>query len=256
MNTATPLEYAPVTRRKSRWKWIQRILLLIVALSASGWIYHNRDDISLRVRRVYWCYRCMHHITPPGTVLVESDPARMAALLANNPDYVLDGTQYVWPGVHVKVASSGPKQAVYWPMEWRQLMQVDRMSTMDLGTDAICFLGQRTSHSGHTRLVAVRSATCNALDLAPLDYTSRVIVRPDVFGNLPQGYQFGYDYSGRWVKAELSPGIADPADLSHISIDFVVGDANHPRHGTIDIYLCDNDTLDIHIRDPATTRGL
>jgi hypothetical protein len=65
-----------------------------------------------------------------------------------------------------------------------------------------------------------------------------------------------FSWAGIWVPAELSAGTADPSNLSHFSIGFLISRQNQTRHGTIDVYLRDDDTLDCRIRDPATTQGL
>ena len=51
-------------------------------------VFIFRTELWVRTRRAYWLYECMHHVTPPGTVLVETAPAKAAKLLATNPDYV------------------------------------------------------------------------------------------------------------------------------------------------------------------------
>jgi hypothetical protein len=264
MGSATPLEYAPATSRRFRWKWIRRVLFVVVTLSASGWMFYNRDEISLRVHRVYWFHRCMTHVTPPGTVLVEHDPAKAANLLATNPDYVTEGSRFLTGPRPNLVASRIGKvvtytsipDVVYWPMEWRNLLPIHHVMNFISSTDAICFLGQRNSPSGHARLIAITSASCNAVNVNSLLDDTHVITSPNIFGRFGSAPPFANHLSAHWVGADLSPGIADPVNPSHITIDFVVPSSKPPGHGTIDIYLRDDDTLDIHIRDPATTQGL
>src|SRR5262245_52311269 len=82
------LEYATFSPRRI---WVRRILFATVAMTvvAAGiCAYLWREDISFRVRRVYWYRQCLAHVTPPGTVLLEKDPVKARALIDSNPDYV------------------------------------------------------------------------------------------------------------------------------------------------------------------------
>ena len=48
---------------------------------------------------------------------------------------------------------------------------------------------------------------------------------------------------------QLLPGTSDPADASHLSIDFDAGDADKLVHGTLDVHLRDDDSLVVKFRD-------
>jgi hypothetical protein len=71
------------------------------------------------------------------------------------------------------------------------------------------------------------------------------------------GPQRLYQYSGRFVKAELSFAQPDPNDASHFWFDFTAADPTGvPPRGTVDAWLNDDDTVTFKLRDPASTRGL
>jgi hypothetical protein len=54
------------------------------------------------------------------------------------------------------------------------------------------------------------------------------------------------------ISGSVNAGVADPLDPSHISIDFTIGAVNSTQHGTLDVYLRDDDTLEVKLRKPAS----
>ena len=261
METPTPLEYAPRNDRRRYRRTILRFVGWALILGIAGWIYYHRVDLSLRARRLYWSHRCMIHVTPPGTVLVERDPIKAAHLLATNPDYVADGKQWIFPtnyALSMGVRSREQFSAVYWPMELRKYQSVDYVPESILGgTNAIAFLGERVSPGGHHRLVVVPVAEVNGMAIKfDLQASTLILAPPTKLGAPVEHPSRGYNFSGGYEPALLSAGVADSSDLSHLSIDFTIPETNNPRHGTLDVYLRDDDTLDCRIRDPATTQGL
>src|SRR5882724_47966 len=85
--TDRPLEYAPggPVRRRRR---IRRIVLLLAVLSltATGrrWGPAAWDHAQL----LYWQRQCMNYTMPAGSAMWETDPAKAAALVKENPDYL------------------------------------------------------------------------------------------------------------------------------------------------------------------------
>jgi hypothetical protein len=255
------LEYAPAPLRRSRGKIILRILLAGLILAVAAGIFLDRNDLWLRVRRVYWSDKCMAHVTPPGTVLVEYDSLKAATLLATNPDYVADGKQWGYNGMAVRDVQKSlwvTSAAVYWPRDWRNYIAVEPMPReLTMSPAAITFLGGRTSPGGNRRLIVVPVTEVNGLGPARELQAMSLILRPPTRFGAPAAQEGrAYNFSGRYERAFLSPGVADPWDSSHLTIDFDIPLRKGPRHGTVDIYLRDDDTLDCRVRDPATTHGL
>jgi hypothetical protein len=259
MDNPTTLEYAPKAHRRSRARIILRILLLVLTLAFAGAIYYDRVDLWLRIRRLYWSHECMIHVTPPGTVLVEYDPVKAAKLLATNPDYVADGKQWSYAGNMKKMLQDRRlTTAVYWPTDWRNFISVVPLpSQMILSPNAIAFLGERTSPGGHRRLVVIPvSQVNNSSIIYELRTFSIVQQPPTLFGSVVRPSSKSYSFSGHFKPVDLSPGIADPADASHLSLDFVDRWQIDQARGTIDIYLRDDDTLNFQIRNGPATRGI
>jgi hypothetical protein len=263
------LEYGRVSVKHV---WFRRILramtaLLLLSIGISAYIY--RGDVSLRVRRVYWFHQCMTHVTPPGTVLSEMDSAKARELIDSNPDYV-DPTTYVPPSrtmERVASISYGPQpRAAYLPRAWREFQDVELFPMMELPTfqggssEAVTFIGERRTPAGERRLVVIKGDHSNALNLDRYMQAASLVIRPpSLFESLPR-QQTGqaFQFSGFFQPAKLQPGVADPNDLTHLTIDFVIesrDDTKPQRHGILDVRLCDDDTLDFKVRDPATTQG-
>jgi hypothetical protein len=240
---------------------VLRILLPALALAFAGTIYYDRVDLWLRVRRLYWSHECMNHVTPPGTIVAEYDPVKAAQLLATNPDYVADGKQWTGIGTSlVKMSFQARRStvAVYWPADWRNYLSVGPLPRqMIIGPNAIAFLGERISPAGHRRLVVVPVSQVNDSSIIYELQTFCIVQQPPtIFGSVIQHSALSYQFSGHFRPVDLSMGIADPSDASHLSIDFVARWRTDKPRGKIDIYLCDDDTLNIQIHNSPATRGI
>jgi hypothetical protein len=118
----------------------------------------------------------------------------------------------------------------------------------------ILFLHERISPSGHRRLVLVENVTANALSITS-GMIPRVIVPGTIWSPARElSEQKLLEFSGRYIEAQFYFGQPDPSDASHFTIDFDVKE--HARHGTIDAWLNDDETVTFKLRNPATTRGL
>jgi hypothetical protein len=219
---------------------------LLLAVGVTAFMF--RTELWLRTRRAYWLYECMHHVTPPGTVLVEPDPAKAARLLATNPDYVQDGTQA--PSLYLSRNSPAAPTAMYWPRELRQYTNLaPPRRGLPLDPQAVSFMEERISPAGHRRLVVIPYAYVDLYDFEMSPNNFSWVIEPISFlGSGPANWDTGtgfYMHVGAIVTVLLKPGVLDRKDLSHFTIDYV-DDSPHPAfHGTFDIHLKDDDTLSV-----------
>ena len=244
-----PLNYEPANPRRRRWRLVRRIVLWTLALAVGVMVFMFRTELWLRTRRAYWLYECMHHVTPQGTVLEEDDPAKAAKLLATNPDYV---QAISYDAALLKDPSKVPPlppTAIYCPREFRGLLSTDPQVYIPCPGTAIAFMGERTSPAGHRRLVVVPLADVDLQGFECQPDNDTWVVEPTSFmGSGPvilKDDSLPYVDSGVLTCVSLKPGVADPEDSSHLTIDYV-DDSPHPAfHGTFDIHLKDDDTLSV-----------
>jgi hypothetical protein len=234
----TLLEYSNQPRRR-RWR---RWALLLFVLVACGVSFYYRGPISRRAHVLYWQRQCMKYDRPPGTpVMVDQATAK------GDRDYA---------------APFGPPENADFalsPQCWSSFEsalqggRVAQVMSKSLGPKTpTIFLHERISPAGHRRLVRVESIMSNALSL-PYGLTADLYQPATVWRDAKLlGRPQLLNYSGRFVSAELFFGQPDPADASHFTIDFEV----EGRKGVIDGWLRDDDTVQLKLRDPATTRGL
>jgi hypothetical protein len=229
-------------------------MLLVLAVGLT--VYHFRARIAYRAREYLAFRQAMHHVTPLGTVLAERDPAKALRLIASDPAY-FDQRKYVpllptntMIPVGYRLLRGPPKPlAVYVPPEMRQLEAFMDTTSNDFADNATVFLGERRPPSGKRRLVIIRGAM-PTISLLP-HLTGSVIQAPDLTHGLRWLNQAqSFSYSGRATVATLGPGVADPADPSHLTITYVVDGTN--QTGTIDVYLRDDDTLQFQLRGAAS----
>jgi hypothetical protein len=245
------LDYSPTGR--SRWRRrLVRLSILLLIIAMIGAAYFHRDEISLRVRRVYWARQCMKHVTPPGTVLYESDPVKAKALADSSGDYMCcpprppsdSFVSFVMP----------PEGALYVPRVLRSLATTEPDVAPWLGLSAVSFVGERRTPSGKRRLIVLYGNTINA-SRNPAYINHTVVVPPTLFTRKlrlpPNRWSEVY---GKETWANLSPAVPDPTDPTHLSADFVTL-TKPPQSGTIDIYLRDDDTLEFKLRDPQATNA-
>lgn len=209
----------------------------------------------------------MHHVTPSGTVLVERDPVRAAALIASNPDYRADSLSKsrVESFYNQTLAFTPPGPAMYfprtyeamsavtWAMELRQRPFQWKVGLM-LGEDAIAFMGERSSPAGHRRLIIVPIVSDRSTNTDPTGhfYLAYAELRhpSGIGGSLPESVKVNIrsDVTDEryW---DFQPGIADPADRSHISIPFATIKRDPVITGTYDLYLQDDDTIRVIVNE-------
>ncbi len=171
----------------------------------------------------------------------------MAALLAQNGDYVTDNTPR---NVLPRMAHRLPPTAIYVPIEWQEFSTVEPQAFAFnpplWGWEPINFLGERSSPDGKRWIVVLAGDNGNALSL-PCEISSLVVPVPSLFDSLTQRAQETiYSSIGRYEQATYEPAVADGADRSHLSLPFQAGYADHVRHGIVDI----------HVQNDGTTRGL
>jgi len=225
----------------------------------------NAPQIIERSQRLYWARQCAAHITPPGTLLIEADPVKGAQLIASNPDYVADGTQLnSFRGMgSASAAPSGA--AVYWPREFRQFARLMPAPSFAPITGfytgrrfAVAFMGERVSHSGNHRLIVIPIAAIVSDDVTMYAEIGQacIVARTDLSGSGEANWAtpFRYMHVGHIepMSIQLLQGVADPVDRSCITIDYdaVRGWNNTKYHGTLDVYLCDDDSIKVVFRYP------
>src|SRR3954449_7476660 len=93
---------------------LRAILMLLLPCVGVSTLYYFRDDLERRTLRAYWGDRCMKHVTPPDTALMEYDRSPAQALLAANEDYVRAFTRY-----------GGTVIAEYSPKAFRMLSRIE-----------------------------------------------------------------------------------------------------------------------------------
>lgn len=198
----------------------------------------------------------MNHVIPPGTVLVERDPVKAAALIANNPDYVLSGTQSFSPHQRLTPRYAPNGHAVYWPRVLREYFALSPEHCMldaMYGEDrAIAYVGERISPAGHRRMVIVPIADVNFLE--PDFEFSWVLVKKPISAwgadpnpvNPPDKFRCG---NISYIKSRLEPGVADAADRSHISLSFCTVNHEPAISGTYELYLQDDDTIRVVVNE-------
>ena len=157
--TKETLAYSSDGPRYRRRALARRVLLPAIVLGVVVAAFIYRGELKRRGERVYWAWKCAHHVTPEGTVLVEYDFDKAKALLENNSDYALEGTQGFSYGLNLssKQSRSGVRAwAVYWPRSLREYCRLVRSSEMmSSGEQAIVYMGTRTSPGGNRRLVVI-----------------------------------------------------------------------------------------------------
>lgn len=262
-----PLEYAPDPRRQ---RWQRRGVWALIAFTivmAAWFVYANRAEISFRYRRWQLAKLCLAHVTPPGTKLVVYDNIR--ALLASNPDYMIDADPTIFSKVQ-PLRVSIPLRLVappagYMPTIWKEYAALDPRTAIFnpipfRQPSPMNFLGERYTPSGKRRLVAIAGELVNAYGIED-EISSLVLSVPGILDPVdpPSPLQQALQRTGQFRAAYLEPAVADTNDRTHLTIDFTIPPHSHgqpQRKGVLDVYVQDNDTLVFKVRDPATTQGL
>ena len=230
MAEAAALQYEPAPRSARRRRLIARAILIavigiVIVLGVSVFPRANR-----RVRILVAQSKCMQFEIPAGTVVFESDPTR-AQNLARDGRYTI-----------------GSDRA--------GLMKtpLDRLDEVDPPTQLVCdfrraiaFLHSRRSPGGRTRLVCVTVTPFEKL-WHPL-YAEAIVWEPATW-SLPRRAEWSstavafVDRHGAWPR--VFAGQPDPHDPSHFTIAFEW----RGRHGVLDGWLKDDDTVSMHVREP------
>lgn len=209
-----PLRHRPVTRRA--------VIFLLVA-SAAAVPLSRLPALWWRLNLLIPQRRCLQHVVPPETVVLEPDPHRAAELL-KRPGYL--------PWIDRKTAYL---TAPEWERYYAAL--VPNSGVRSAGT---VFLGGRTSPAGGERLVAVD------ISASPqLRYLSARVIEPGGVFHPPRlrGMHDGYLKLENDVR--VFAGQRDPADASHFTIACEAGTCRR----TIDGWLR-NDTVRLEWREP------
>ena len=151
------LTYSSPPKRRLRRVLLRRVMPLLMVFLIGWAAFANRSELAFRAQRIYWGWRCMRHVTPAGTVLLESDPQKAADLLKHNRDYVQNGMQ--WSGMYLgmvnKFSMIPAVQAAYWPQDFRRYFVLTDQGPEHGLKEAIAFMGERRSADGHHRLVVI-----------------------------------------------------------------------------------------------------
>jgi hypothetical protein len=257
---APALSYGVDGRAGRRRRWVMGLVAFILLLSVAATIYHFRQPLRFRWLRSYWSWQALRHVTPPETALIEWDLSDVKTLLASHPDYVpgpYRGPVVVLPGV-TRTAVGGQASAEYVPQALRKLYSYYPPSSALRLSDhsrGVVFLGQRRTPAGERRIVVIYGCLQNALtlnDAATIPH--EVFVPPSLFGAAPPAASSTFNpdaAAGSFESAMLRPGIADPDDATHLTIEFdIVSRPQTPRipGGTVDVRLMDDNTLRFSVR--------
>jgi hypothetical protein len=244
------LDYARDPRRSRMRRVVRRGVAFLAVLAVIGGIYASRGFIAFRYHQWYWYHKCLTHVTPPGTVLFESDWTKAQALFTTNPEYfhVATYSPNVPPGI--KAYTPGPggvaKFAVYVPIELREFEKYVYVANLAYGYTEPVFLGERKRPDGRSRLVIIRSSTIPA-ERFPDGIRAYVCAPPTLLHGVPPPTITAKQYPspsrdlGQVNFINLSPGVADPVDQTHLTIPA-------SRGQTVDVYLKNDDTLTYSLR--------
>lgn len=181
----------------------------------AGWRWGPRVWVAVRVQ--YWQRKCLAYDAPPGEVVVDFDPVAI--------------------GPTKSLASTAPSAAAP-PRCWTEL---NRLAGNAVGGGTVLFLHERVSRTGVRRLVAIQAGgkpgpfvvvqlIIPASGLNPLKPDiPHIILQKDVVLFL----------DGDLVM-RFGPGQFDPADSSHLTIPFRMGQGPTAVAGTLEAWLSDN----------------
>lgn len=256
----TVLEYGPQPRwRHQRLIRASLILLTLGVITTGVW---HRDYISSRASEMYWFSRCMNHVTPPGTKLVETDPTKAATLLKNNAEY-FDVDLYIPPGITALRQVPITKQlwAEYIPRELQEVWKRVPVPFSPFDSAAV-YVGRISTPSGRKRLLVLTGTQVRYPD--PCYYIWPNLVEPPtlsrsakLLGPGTRSMNSGGQSRDTWLK----PALLDSNDPTHVIVPFDVyrgsisSDPTPEFSGIIDVYLRDDDTLALSERGkPNSTR--
>jgi hypothetical protein len=236
--------FDPRARARRRAKRALVLIVLVVAVG-TGWIF--RGSMSARAKEIYWAHQCAIFAPPHDTPLWES---QSAISRSGSRDYGDWGRQI----------SADDAEFPFHPDCWTKLAGLSGAKAHFDDFSTTVFLHEMRTPSGSRRIVHVESMDDNAICF-PDQFLATVIDPPRLFS--PPRVRFASSRNPSWfgtlVAAKLSLGRIDPADPSHVTIEYDVTDvgmvdrsASREVHGIIDGYLSDDDVMTFKLRMPTT----
>lgn len=275
MPPAPPLDYAPTSHPRRRWR---RILLISLFLSIAIVSWHFRHPILSRSKLLVAQYRCMHYAAPPDELVYEEDMQRGDQLIARDPAHYIRARHFpmrympvsetpacrktpCWDALCDSFPAQVSNSSIGWSISksgWYALP-----SPSDTGFWSIpIFLHQRRAKGGENRLIVIDLEGTHGYNL-----TARVI-RPASLTKGPQVLSESDDQgdSSDLIKIarlfndpnhlgiQLYAGQPDPADESRFTINACIATVNIKLQGQ----LLPNDTIQIEVPngDQARTQIL
>lgn len=223
--TPSPISY----EKPKRWRvWARRVTLpaIIIALGILALVYG--PSVSRHVELLRWQRRAMRFIRPADQVVYESDPARARALLKTYAD--------------MEAANSSGAPVYEFSRTWRQFCAILEPPGRKPG--ALLFLHERSTPSGHRRLVAV---DLPARSEQPAIHM--LVFRPGTMGSNPallaeSSWIPPFLAEPRPSGLRIAAGQIDPRDPSHFTMTW----QSDAQSGVIDGYLLDSDRVVLEAR--------
>lgn len=247
-SAAQILEYSP--RPGRRKKIVRRIVLVFLLVGAASALIAYREPIRARGREIYWIHRCMTHVTPVETVLVEIDPIKAGVLIKNNEDYV-DAGSYLPPNSTMNsIRSALSLRAAYVPRELKELEKIFSFQPASYGESTL-YLGPIRTPSGKKRLLVLRSD--GSTYPRPGGEIAIDLLESPSFTQGPRRISLpvraGFNDDGHRDYVWFHSGTLDPNDPAHVMVPFEVitsPDASARTgkfSGVLDIRISDANTL-------------
>lgn len=249
------LDYAPKQRPRGR-TWLKRIVLILVVMGVGAMAWRYTSSLLSSVESWYWQKRCLAFNAAPDIVAywrsAETKPSEHAS------EGFLDSKSPLIPyspllcGFGTGNASTKPTRLVggLVPKPYAMFLRAESLSIVGTET-AVVFCHERSSASGHRRLVVVEYNVDNA------DVGSMIVdeMKPIIYCR--DGSFLSQESYWSSFTAEVFPGPSriyagqpDASDNSHLTIAFDWADG---VNGTIDGWLQDDDSLTLKIREGAGT---
>ena len=237
---APQIDYEPGAasrRRKTRRRWAALVALIAVVVA----VVWQGPAAKRRLVRAYWEHRVASHVAPADRVVYEEDPGRWPALLAQ-------------PGYR-RMPASSPGWSDHVALANRPVERLAEITELRLGSTAL-FAHARRTPGGRERLVVVW-APSNAVRPNAQGATPDNQVRLHLSVSVVDGEQARVTMRAPWIApqsvaenrttplyARLYAGQVDPADPTHFTIPFEIGD----HADVLDGYLRDDDKVDLRPR--------
>lgn len=215
---------------------------------------------------MYWFSRCMNHVTPPGTKLVETDPTKAAVLLGSSEDYfdadrmrnlmnfldtipdaAVDGT------IPLPTLATSQPRAEYIPRELQEFLKQSR--PRDAMRGAAVYTGPISTPAGKARLLVLQGAQFEYPN--PCNYIRPALIQPPTLLHNAQLIWLGPNSASLPFLAKeawFKPASLDAKDRTHVIVPFDVyrgsisTDPAPEFSGFVDIYLRSDDSIAISER--------